>query len=128
MLLPIYLTSDVADRRRRPRLRLTYPLRLYRHGETFRVETRTEDISCEGFFCVVGRKYSVGEILECELVIPSDELGQSFGHDMVLRCRAEVVRVAPQADRAAFGLACRLADYTIGPQIVEHDVPVEVSS
>jgi len=128
MLLPIFVNAELSDRRRRPRLRLTYPLRLHRPGEASRIETRTEDISCEGFFCVTDRLFSLREFLECELVILSAELRQPLEPDMVLRCRAEVVRVVPRAGDTAFGVAFRLADYTIGQQIDEQNSPLECSN
>ena len=127
-MLAIVVKGDVPDRRRRSRLRLTYPLRLYRPGEVSRIETKTQDISCEGFFCITDRVFSPSEFLECELVIPSAELGQPLERDMILRCRAEVVRVVQQGGETAFGVACRLADYTIGRQRVEQDAQVECSA
>ena len=127
MLLPIFVTSDALDRRRRPRLRLAYPLLISRPGEVFRTETKTEDISCEGFFCVTDRVYAPRETLECELVIPSQEPRQAVEHNMILRCRAEVVRVVRQANTMVFGVACRLADYTVG-EIIEQDVAMGCSS
>jgi len=126
-MLPVVVNGETPDRRRRTRLRLTYPLRLYRPGEESRIETKTQNISCEGFFCITDRVFSPSEFLECELVIPSAELGQPLERDMILRCRAEVVRVVQQAGEKAFGVACRLADYTIGRQVVQPDLPVECS-
>jgi len=89
--------------------------------------TKTQDISCEGFFCITDRVFSPSEFLECELVIPNAELGQPLERDMILRCRAEVVRVVQQAGETAFGVACRLTDYTIGRQMVEQDLQLECS-
>lgn len=125
MMLPILSSSDAPDRRRRRRLRLAYPLRLYRSGEASRTETKTEDISCEGFFCVTDRRFSPFETLECELLIPVEEPGEPAERDIVLRCQAEVVRVVQQVDKAAFGIACRLSDYTIGSQLFERDAAME---
>jgi len=113
--------ANVPERRRRSRLRLACPVRLRRPGETSRVETKTEDISCEGFFCFTDRDFLLRETLECELVIPSEEFGQPDERGLVLRCRAEVVRVEPQAGKNAYGIACRLADYTLGSEIVMQD-------
>jgi hypothetical protein len=125
MMLPILSSSDAPDRRRRRRLRLAYPLRLYRSGDASRTETKTEDISCEGFFCVTNRHFSPFETLECELLIPVQEEGLPTEHDIVLRCQAEVVRVVHQVDEAAFGIACRLSDYTIGPEIIDRVMAME---
>jgi hypothetical protein len=118
MLLPIAVTGDGPDRRRRARLRLAYPLCLYRRGEASRIEAKTLDISCEGFFCITDHIFSPRETLECELVIFSEEVRQPLEHSIILRCRAEVVRVVPQADESAFGVAFRLADYTISQPVV----------
>jgi PilZ domain len=114
MLLPKVTVGDTPDRRRRPRVRLAYPVRLIQPGLDVRVETKTEDLSCEGFFCISERVFSPHETLECELVIPGGKPSQPAPErDMVLRCRAEVVRVEPQSRSGAFGVACRFADYTI---------------
>jgi hypothetical protein len=125
MLLPKVVTGAAPDRRRRPRLRLAYPIRLHQPSEEVLVEAKTEDLSCEGFFCISERVFPPHETLECELVIPSDEPGQPVEHDIVLRFRAEVVRVVPQGPEGVFGVACRFADYTITREIVGRDVMVE---
>ena len=122
---PILSSNDAPDRRRRRRLRLAYPLRLCRSGEASRTETKTEDISCEGFFCVTDRRFSPFETLECELLIPVQEAGLPAAHDIILRCQAQVVRVVQRVDDAAFGIACRLSDYTIRPGIIDRDLAME---
>lgn len=123
MLLPRPVTEDAGDRRRRPRLKLAYPVRLRQMGEKEQVETRTEDLSCEGFLCVSEHVFSPHEILECELVIPSREADQPVPeHDIVLCCRAEVVRVVPEVLGGMFGIACRFADYSINREVVDRDL------
>jgi hypothetical protein len=103
--------GDAPERRRRPRFRLFCPVRLFRLGSGSRIDTKTEDISCEGFFCVTGSLLSPKEQLECELVIPIDS--RNSDEVLILRCRAEVVRVERQKENLFFGVACRLADYRI---------------
>ena len=120
--------SEVPDRRRRARLRLSYRLRLRRPGEMSRVETKTENVSCEGFFCLSERPFSSRETLECELVIPRDEIGQPLEQEMILRYRAEVVRVVPEFEDSLYGIACRLIDHTIDWQAAEEPVAVEYLS
>lgn len=127
MLLTKVVTGVEPDRRRRPRVRLAYPIRLHQPGEGVRVEAKTEDLSCEGFFCISERVFPPHETLECELVIPSDKPGQLLEHDMVLRFRAEVVRVVPQGHGGAFGVACRFVDYTIARQIDARNLMLECS-
>ena len=127
MLLPKVVTGVAPDRRRRPRLRLAYPIRLHQPGKEARVDATTEDLSCEGFFCISEQGFSPNQILECELVIPNDKPGEATEHDMVLRFNAEVVRVVPQGSGGAFGVACRFANYTIARQMVAPDLIVECS-
>ena len=112
-MLTTPVPGDAPDRRRRPRLKLAYPLRLFRPGKGSRIDTKTEDISCEGFFCITGSLLSPNEQLECELVIPAGHNGWVHDEPIVRRCRVEVVRVERQKENLFFGVACRVADYTI---------------
>jgi hypothetical protein len=125
MLLPKLVTGDAPDRRRRPRLKLAYAIRLRRPGGEVLVETRTQDLSCEGFFYMSERAFLPHDKLECELVIPGDKPEQWLEQDIVLRCRAEVVRVEWQGSGGGFGVACRFADYTLDQQIVEQSLMLE---
>lgn len=128
-MLPYKIVNGNAqrERRRRPRLKLAYPLRLYRPGEAFRTETVTENISCDGFFCVTRRAFHSGETLPCEVVIPGEKLGETSVEDMVLSCRAYVVRVVPWNGGTTFGVACRVMDYTIGALSTQRFAVVEWS-
>jgi hypothetical protein len=101
------------DRRDRPRLKLAFPLVLFRSGEADRIETKTEDVSCDSFFCVSDRPFSPDDRLECELLIPGDKLSSVPENDLHVRCRARVVRVVANGLHRGFGVACRLEDYTI---------------
>jgi len=105
--------KEVRDRRRRPRLRLSCSLRLYRPGGAPTVATRTEDISCQGFYFTSEHPFEPYERLECELVVQGEEPGCHSEIDVVLRGTAEVVRIAPKGLRQGFGVACRLVDYTV---------------
>ncbi len=118
-MVPTVIPGDELDRRRRPRLRLAYPLRLYRPEESSAFETSTEDISCEGFYCFTHKALVPTETLICELLIPGDAQQQPPAQEMVLRCRVEVVRVVPPLNGKGFGVAFRLADYSVGSKIVE---------
>ncbi len=100
------------DRRCHPRLRLALPLVLFRPGEAGRIETKTEDISCDSFYCFSDRSFSPDDRLECELLIPGDEMSSVPEDDLFLRCQVQVVRVVAKG-QLGFGVACRLEDYTI---------------
>lgn len=122
MLLPIILPNEPPDRRRRARLSLTYSVRLRRPGASSRIEAKTENVSCEGFLFTTDCVFSPREVLECELVIPGEANGVGTDRDIVLRCRAEVIRIVPQAENSAFRVACRLADYTVDQQTAKAEV------
>jgi hypothetical protein len=104
------------ERRHHPRLRLSYRLRLFRPGQSVGIETKTEDLSCDGFYCISDRPILRHERIECELLIP----GEPGDSDLVLRCRAEVVRVTKEPLEPRFGVACRLEAYTVNHNIAPH--------
>jgi hypothetical protein len=101
------------DRRSRSRLRLAVPVVLCRPEDADRVETKTEDISCDSFYCISDRPFSPGDRLDCELVIPGDEVSSVPEQALCLCCRVRVVRVVARGLHLGFGVACRLEDYTI---------------
>jgi hypothetical protein len=105
------------DRRRHPRVRLSYLLRLFRSGHSAGIETQTEDLSCDGFYCISDRPILPNERIECELLIPGERAGDPWDSDLVLRCRAEVVRVVSDPRDPTFGVACRLEGYTLNRRI-----------
>jgi hypothetical protein len=124
-MLPTIVAGEAPERRRRPRLTLAYPLRLFRVGYGSRVETKTENISCEGFFCITESFFTPREKLDCELVLTSDD-GQPVDEAIVLRCRAEVVRVVRHSQNSMFGLACRVADYTVERKLLEQALALDL--
>jgi hypothetical protein len=103
------------NRRRHPRVRLSYLLRLFRPGHSTGIETKTEDLSCDGFYCISDHPVQLREKIECELLIPGEQVGDPWESDLVLRCRAEVVRLVPDPLVPKFGVACRLEGYTVNP-------------
>src|ERR1700733_10400461 len=78
------------DRRCRPRLRLALPLVLFRPGEADRIETTTEDVSCDSLYFVSQLPFSPDDRLECELLIPGNALSSVPEDDLCLRCGVRV--------------------------------------
>jgi hypothetical protein len=115
-------TDHALERRHRPRLRLAYTVRLTRLSGGAWIETTTEDISCEGFFCVTDAALSPREILACELVLAPESERAALQETIILRCRAEVVRVERRNDKSCFGVACRLSDYTIECRLSQQEL------
>ena len=103
------------DRRKRVRVPVHWPVRLF--GEVGRpaVETATENLSSEGFFCISNQRFEAGERLECEIVLPAKSLGTPKTSLKLLCC--VIVRLVEHR-RAGFGLGCQIEEYTFvaGPR------------
>ncbi len=111
--LPISWQGSGVDRRCRPRLRLALPLVLFRSGETDRIETTTADVSCDSFYFVSDHPFSPDDRLECELLIPGDDVSSVPEGDLCLRCGVRVIRVEERGPQLGFGVACRLENYNV---------------
>jgi hypothetical protein len=118
------MSSTLRERRSRRRLKLPYPVVLYRLGDNAGIQTTTQNINSEGFFCVSEEPFSPNEMLDCKVVIPGQDLGISSKDSLVLRCRAEVVRVVTDGLRPGYGVACRLKTYTVSRQNVDENQEV----
>ena len=97
--------------RRRPRVILRWPITLHRNGNGKVVETLTENLSSQGFYCRTSEPFAFGECLDCVLRFPEHSFGGN-GTAVRLRCRASVVRVET-AGPQHFGIACRIEDYSL---------------
>src|SRR5271165_1415168 len=95
--------ADILDRRRSLRLDLACPLSLSRPGNGSAVESKTQNLSSNGFYCVSDTPFCSNETLLCELLIPSAAPGQLPKFDLVLRGSVEVVRVALRGTEPGFG-------------------------
>ena len=96
--------------RKRKRVAVNWPVRLWRQQETAPVESTTENLSSEGLYCITRESFKPGERLQCEIVIP----GESFGSTepfLRLQCHVTVKRVEPV--HRGFGLGCHIEDYSV---------------
>ena len=98
------------DRRRRKRVALHWPVRLFRQPEQPSVESITENLSSEGLYCITREPFRLGERLQCEIVLPGEFLGSSEP-SIRLQCHVTVMRVE-HLDRG-FGVGCHIEDYTL---------------
>jgi hypothetical protein len=101
---------STSDRRKRPRVALHWPVRLFRQAEGPSVESTTENLTSEGLYCITKEPFKPGERLQCEIVIPGESLGFSES-SIRLQCNVTVRRVE-HLDRG-FGLGCHIDDYTL---------------
>ena len=78
------------------------------------VETRTENLSSRGFYCILETPLVPGDIVKCDITIPNysaPDRGISS-----ITCDAEVIRVEAVGTEPGFGVACRILDFTLGKQ------------
>ena len=103
--------SDRAERRKRARVRVRWRLVLSRDpsGEEA-VETLTEDLSSDGFYCFSKVPFAAGELLFCKIHIPIADAGCGASH---LECHARVVRVEKSSAEDNYGIACLTEDYDV---------------
>jgi len=102
-------TMQTIERRKTNRVALRWYLRLS-SGAIGTIETRTENISSRGFYCILASPLMPGDALDCELSIPNYG---ATGVTRSIQCRAEVVRVESRGAETGFGVGCRILDFTI---------------
>jgi hypothetical protein len=109
------------DRRRKPRIPLSWTIHLTRQGDTRTIEAVTKNISSGGVYCVAQEPFVVGEIVRCVFPIPTFNPDWSDQH-ISLDYRARVVRVE-LAGGGQYGIALHVEDYRV---LVNHsEVAIE---
>jgi len=98
------------DRRKRPRVALRWPVRLFRQPEGRSIESTTENLSSQGLYCIASEPFRPGERRRCEIAIPGESLG-FLDSSIRLQCHVAVRRVE-HLDRG-FGLGCHIEDYSV---------------
>ena len=98
------------ERRKRKRIPLHWPIRLFRQSSAPSVECTTENLTSNGFYCVSSEPFQLGEWVECIIAIPADSFGYSSA-PVCLQCRSRVMRVENQSD--GFGLGCYIESYDL---------------
>ena len=102
--------SVVRERRRRIRVQVHWPICFLRPGTTDFIETETQNLSSEGFYCLANTPFVPGEIRECTLGVP---VHQPHNGDRVrpVLCRVRVIRVEALSEDGIYGIGCRIEDY-----------------
>jgi c-di-GMP-binding flagellar brake protein YcgR len=101
------------ERRKRLRVDLHLNVRFAKFGSR-PIETRTKNLSSEGFYCLSPEPLTPGEELACVIVIPAED-PQSREDALSLECRARVVRVEKAEREGFFGIACHMENYRAVP-------------
>jgi hypothetical protein len=106
-------TKDLAlERRRRTRTQVHWRLYFWGGPLTEALETVTQDLSSDGFYCFSRIPFIPGEQLVCMLRIPAHRLDRS-DQGAELECQVQVVRVDPVSEDGHFGIGCKIEDYRL---------------
>ena len=97
-----------SERRRRPRVPVYWNIYLTREEPHRPLQSRTTNLSSDGFYCFVSAPFAVGETIVCDIAIPSH-----VTTGLSLHCRATVLRVESAGDESVYGIACRIEDYSV---------------
>lgn len=99
-----------SERRRRARTKVHWPVLLFRNQSAEAVESTTQNLSSNGFYCMANASFTPGEMLICTLKVPTHDPN---GGNLVrsLECKVRVMRVEPSAANGLFGVAVRIEDY-----------------
>ncbi len=97
------------DRRARARLGLRREIRVRRLGKRESVHTYTENVTSEGFCCVVPEPFSPGEDLDCLLYL---EIGPFSGRAARLVIQAQVRWAQPLPKPSGFAIGCKIRSYS----------------
>lgn len=98
------------NRRRRTRSHVHWPV-LFRDDPVEIIEMVTENLSCDGFYCLAATLFNLGDTRVCTLRIPAP-CPEDLNRILVLECRVHVVRVDALSERL-FGIAFRIDDYHV---------------
>ncbi len=111
-----------ADRRRRARARVHWPLCFALPGISERVQTITQDLSSDGFYCIANARFVPGESRECTLLVPTHH---PHGGDPALPvlCKVRIIRVEVLAEAGCYGVGCQIEDYRFVNSGIRHDSP-----
>jgi hypothetical protein len=98
------------ERRKRLRARVHWAISFFRLDNSDTVETVTQNLSSDGFYCRVNTVFVPGEVYPCILSVPTH---YPYGGNQVqpVQCRVRVIRVEVLGAEDSYGVACRIEDY-----------------
>ncbi len=75
------------------------------------IESRTTNVSSDGFYCFVQERFAVGDRIRCTMIVPTFDAEHPSGV-ICLECDAKVLRL-DQVGAGKCGMACRIEDYKV---------------
>ncbi len=102
------------ERRKQPRLKLSWPVLVFHLTGDRVIETRTHDLCSTGFYFLCPTALEVSTVLGCILSLPAHDTTRK-GRCLPLHCRVRIVRVDHDARNGLAGIACCIEDYHFVP-------------
>jgi hypothetical protein len=106
---PANEASFPPERRKRVRTNVHWPVLLFRQEVAEAIESATVNLSSSGFYCLVQRPFTVGEVLVCSLKVPTHHANGNH-RERNLACTISILRIDARGD-GLYGIACRIEDY-----------------
>lgn len=103
-------TRQAVDRRKRARLKVRWPLIVYREPLGLVLQAETEDVSSSGIYFLSPAPFVCGEALVANLMIPTHDPSRSQ-QKWVLECRLRIARAEAIAGRGGFGIGCHIEEF-----------------
>jgi len=113
-------SDPTVERRRRTRSQVQWRVRFWGGFLTEALETVTQNLSSDGFYCSSRNPFVPGEQLVCSLSIPIHRLDPADS-GVELECRVRVVRIDPVSEAGYFGIGCKIEDYRLTRTTVRRD-------
>ena len=100
-----------ADRRNRIRTQVHCPVRFLRPGPMDVLETTTQNLSSDGFYCLIKSPFVPGESMACTLSLPAHQ-PHSTERMLLLECKVRIIRVEALDGDGLYGIGCHIEDYS----------------
>jgi len=88
---------------------LRLPVRLNKGSAS--IESVTENISSDGFYCISPTRFVPGESFKVDVSLPGFQADHS---GIVIRCEVRVTRTEKPQVGLGFGIGCHIENYFIG--------------
>ena len=103
------------ERRSHARANLHVPVLLGGHAYGVPVQTRTENVSKDGFFAYTEHPFALGDRLKFVLVLPTVSGDAETTPGMFVYGEVEVVRMNLGSPGGLYGIGCHLSTYRVLP-------------
>ncbi len=119
----VYHIVEWPEQRNRIRVQLHWPVTFSSPRLSTAVETTTQNLSSEGFYCLARTAFVPGELVVCIITVPSHQ-PHNPENVAFLECRVRIVRVEPAKETGFYGIGCQIEDYQFlnGPRKVSRSL------